>query len=309
MLRLLGRISKRFGWIRGAKAFGTGALVLVAVIVVTIALELGGAVNVEYGGWIALVASGLAFLGSRLLTAGREPNLDRVPKYTWLEIVTIAGLLAALLFGAAYALAQDDGGTFVAVLVYLGVLATAALRTGFGAWVSLAGRLHRNVLVASAFAVAFFFPFTQHGSDANMSIATQVLIFAATAVGLNIVVGLAGLLDLGYIAFLGAGAFTAAVLSESAFATFFSRKPPFIVVMLIAGCISATLGLICLLYTSRRQRQEALRPGPGRGLRQGVHQARRHARGQRDREQGRQGLLRRHHQHEGQEPAARLLRH
>ncbi|HOA89978.1 branched-chain amino acid ABC transporter permease [Propioniciclava tarda] len=244
VLRLLGRISKRFGWIRGAKAFGTGALVLVAVIVVTIALELGGAVNVEYGGWIALVASGLAFLGSRLLTAGREPNLDRVPKYTWLEIVTIAGLLAALLFGAAYALAQDDGGTFVAVLVYLGVLATAALRTGFGAWVSLAGRRHRNVLVASAFAVAFFFPFTQNGSDANMSIATQVLIFAATAVGLNIVVGLAGLLDLGYIAFLGAGAFTAAVLSESAFATFFSWKPPFIVVMLIAGCISATLGLI-----------------------------------------------------------------
>ena len=40
-----------------------------------------------------------------------------------------------------------------------------------------------------------------------MSIATQILIFAATALGLNIVVGLAGLLDLGYIAFLGAGAY------------------------------------------------------------------------------------------------------
>lgn len=61
--------------------------------------------------------------------------------------------------------------------------------------------------------------------------------------GLNIVVGLAGLLDLGYIAFLGAGAFTSAVLSESAFATI-GWKPPFIVVMLLAGCISATLGLI-----------------------------------------------------------------
>ena len=52
-----------------------------------------------------------------------------------------------------------------------------------------------------------------------MSIATQVIIFAATAMGLNIVVGLAGLLDLGYIAFLGAGAFTAAILSGSAFST------------------------------------------------------------------------------------------
>ncbi len=46
-----------------------------------------------------------------------------------------------------------------------------------------------------------------------MSIATQVLIFAATAMGLNIVVGLAGLLDLGYIAFLGSGAYVAAMMS------------------------------------------------------------------------------------------------
>ena len=70
------------------------------------------------------------------------------------------------------------------------------------------------MLILSAFVVAFAFPFTQGGSDANMSIATQVIIFAATAMGLNIVVGLAGLLDLGYIAFLGAGAFTAAILSQ-----------------------------------------------------------------------------------------------
>ena len=34
--------------------------------------------------------------------------------------------------------------------------------------------------------------------------------------GLNIVVGLAGLLDLGYIAFLGVGAYVGAMLSSSA---------------------------------------------------------------------------------------------
>ena len=99
------------------------------------------------------------------------------------------------------------------------------------------------MLILVAFVVAFLFPFTQGGSDANMSIATQVIIFAATAMGLNIMVGLAGLLDLGYIAFLGAGAFTAAVLSRSAFATV-DIHPPFIVVVLIAGAVSATLGLI-----------------------------------------------------------------
>ena len=76
-----------------------------------------------------------------------------------------------------------------------------------------------------------------------MSIAAQVLIFAATALGLNIVVGLVGLLDLGYIAFLGAGAFTAAVLSESAFSTI-DFKPPFLVVVLIAGTVASLLGLL-----------------------------------------------------------------
>jgi len=190
-------------------------------------------VNIEWGGWIALVSAGVAIVGTRLMTAGREPNLERVPKYAILEIVAIAALLAVLLFATAYALNQEDGGTFVAVLTYLGILAGIAMRTGLGGWLSLASGRHRNVLVASAFVVAFMFPFTQNGSDANMSIATQVLIFASTAAGLNIVVGLAGLLDLGYIAFLGAGAFTAAVLSESAFATYFSWKPPFLVVMLL----------------------------------------------------------------------------
>ena len=62
-----------------------------------------------------------------------------------------------------------------------------------------------------------------------MSIATQILIFAATALGLNIVVGLAGLLDLGYIAFLGAGAYVGAMLSNSAFSTV-GWHPPFLVV-------------------------------------------------------------------------------
>ena len=82
--------------------------------------------------------------------------------------------------------------------------------------------------------MAFLFPFTQDGSDANMSIATQILIFAATALGLNIVVGLAGLLDLGYIAFLGTGAYVGAMLSNSAFATV-GWHPPFVVVMLVGA--------------------------------------------------------------------------
>lgn len=244
LLRSLGRISKRVGWVRGAKAFGIGTLAYIVIAVLAITIELGGLVNVEFGGWVALIVALLGLVATMLMLPGRLPNHDSLPRRPILEILAIAGLLGAGLFAAAFALNQNDGGSFILVLVYLGALAAAAVRSGFGAWISLCTRRHRQVVVVAAFAVAFMFPFTQNGSDANMSIATQVLIFAATAMGLNIVVGLAGLLDLGYIAFLGAGAFTAAVLSKSVYATFFHVEPPFIVVMLIAGCVSATLGLI-----------------------------------------------------------------
>lgn len=175
-LQGIGRISKRFGWIRGAKAAGIGVLAYIVLVLIAIALELGGLVNVEIGGWVALAAAVIGFVGTGLMTAGRAPYLERVPRLVVLEIISIAAVLAALLFAFAFALNQDDGGAFLVVLAFIGILAAVALRSGFGGWFALAGRRNRNVLVAAAFAVAFFFPFTQNGSDANMSIATQVLI-------------------------------------------------------------------------------------------------------------------------------------
>jgi branched-chain amino acid transport system permease protein len=47
-----------------------------------------------------------------------------------------------------------------------------------------------------------------------LEIATQVGIFVALALGLNIVVGLAGLLDLGYVAFFAVGAYTWAIVGS-----------------------------------------------------------------------------------------------
>jgi branched-chain amino acid transport system permease protein len=47
-----------------------------------------------------------------------------------------------------------------------------------------------------------------------LEIATQVGIFAALALGLNIVVGLAGLLDLGYVAFFAVGAYAWAIFGS-----------------------------------------------------------------------------------------------
>ena len=47
-----------------------------------------------------------------------------------------------------------------------------------------------------------------------MEVAIQVGIFVALALGLNIVVGLAGLLDLGYVAFYAVGAYTWAIFGS-----------------------------------------------------------------------------------------------
>lgn len=243
MLAAPQRWRRRPGWIRGAKAAGTACGIYVLLVVVAIALELGGLVNVVYGGWVAAAGGLLAFVGGRLMLADRPPTLAAGSLSAPVEIGLIAATMLAAFLAAAYALNLDDGGAFLIFLVFIGSLTAILFQSGAMGYLSAVSERHRKVLILSAFIVAFLFPFTQGGSDANMSIATQVLIFAATAMGLNIVVGLAGLLDLGYIAFLGAGAFVAAVLSRSAFATV-NFHPPFIVVVLISGLVAATLGLI-----------------------------------------------------------------
>lgn len=228
---------------RGAKAASVAALAYVVAIAASIALELEGLVALEPGAWVGLVGALLAVAATRALPEGHEPRLRHLASPAWAQIGAIVAALGAVLAAAAFGLGLADPGSFVAFVVLCGAVVWIAARVGVLGWLSAASARNRRVLVLSAFVVAFAFPFTQNGSDANMSIAVGVLVFAAVAMGLNIVVGLAGLLDLGYIAFLGAGAFTAATLSKSAFATL-GVSPPFPVVVLISGCIAAVLGLI-----------------------------------------------------------------
>ncbi|MDF3044304.1 MAG: amino acid/amide transporter rane protein 2, family [Ornithinibacter sp.] len=228
---------------RGLRILGTTGIVFVVWIIASVAYQSGGLINANEGGWVALVGAVLLTLAGHL---SPEVDIDvrRWPRLSsTLEIVIIVVLMAILLFTVAYTLDIQDGVIFASFLIALIGLAGGLLGTGFGGYLGFIGANNRRPLLLAAFLVAFLFPFTQDGSDANMSIATQVLIFATTALGLNIVVGLAGLLDLGYIAFLGTGAYVAAMLSSSGFATI-GWKPPFVVVMLIGAATAATFGLI-----------------------------------------------------------------
>jgi branched-chain amino acid transport system permease protein len=237
---------RRPAWLdpaRGLRLLGIWALVFVLIALIAIAAQAGGLVNANEGVWAALVGAAAVALAGRL-----APPVE-VDVRTWprlsstVEILIIVVLMAVVLFVTAYVLGLDDAGTFGCLLATLLAVLIGLAAAGFGDYLGFIGANNRRVLILAAFVVAFLFPFTQNGSSANMSIATQILIFAATALGLNIVVGLAGLLDLGYIAFLGTGAYVGAMLSQSAFATV-GWKPPFVVVMLCGMTVAAIFGLI-----------------------------------------------------------------
>jgi branched-chain amino acid transport system permease protein len=67
--------------------------------------------------------------------------------------------------------------------------------------------------------------------------ATTVLIYVMLGWGLNVVVGLAGLLDLGYVAFYAVGAYTYGVLATQLGWTFWQALP-------VAGLMAASFGVI-----------------------------------------------------------------
>ncbi|MBK9695857.1 MAG: branched-chain amino acid ABC transporter permease [Propionibacteriaceae bacterium] len=239
----LGRFAKAIAWNTSARTGSLATLATVVIALAAIAIELKGLINIEIGGWVAFGGALLAAVGTPLLPDSPEPTLDRVKTPKWAQIVGIVAMMAAVLFLASFALNQTDAGSFLTFGALLVGVVLVLRQLGVLGWLSIAAANNNRVLVLSAFVVAYAFPFTQNGSDANMSIASQVLIFAAAALGLNIVVGLVGLLDLGYIAFLGAGAFTAAILSESAFSTV-DFHPPFLVTVLISGVVASLLGLL-----------------------------------------------------------------
>jgi branched-chain amino acid transport system permease protein len=70
-------------------------------------------------------------------------------------------------------------------------------------------------LLLGALVLLIIIPVVAGDNRYYMEVASQVGIYVAMALGLNIVVGFAGLLDLGYVAFFAAGAYAYAIFSTS----------------------------------------------------------------------------------------------
>jgi branched-chain amino acid transport system permease protein len=93
----------------------------------------------------------------------------------------------------------------------------------------------RAGLTTAAAAVVLLLPLVL--SAYPMSVAVTVVTYAIMGLGLNVVVGYAGLLDLGYAAFFAIGAYTSALLQLDAHWSFWETLPAAVVAAAISGCV------------------------------------------------------------------------
>lgn len=94
-----------------------------------------------------------------------------------------------------------------------------------------------GALLAAFLVTAAAFPLTPLATRYDLDLATTLMIYVMLGWGLNIVVGMAGLLDLGYVAFYAAGAYTFALLASHFGLGFWLAFP-------LSGLVAALLGIV-----------------------------------------------------------------
>jgi branched-chain amino acid transport system permease protein len=195
--------------------------------------------------------------------AGGGPENPVRPNFDWgtqLKDATLAALMATLLALPLIGLqTYDIGGGALGIRTHFNWVAITAgavfsgrlmlrfcrglrrvrERLGDGALARFAAwATYRAIPIAFAgitFAVAL--PFLPFSSRYLIDLGTTVLIYVMLGWGLNVVVGLSGLLDLGYVAFYAVGAYTFALLARDLGFSFWQALP-------FSGLIAASLGVI-----------------------------------------------------------------
>ncbi|WP_351225620.1 branched-chain amino acid ABC transporter permease [Streptomyces sp. NPDC002133] len=230
------------GTTKALQLLALGAVGTTWFTVVAISVKLGGVVNLEPGGFVAAVASAIPVVTAFLLPddTRKAPRPMELP--SWAEILIIVAAFAVGLFVITYGIDTEDAELFTGYLITVGFGVGAFFKAGLVARLSAVTAKYRQVTVIAAFAAAAAFPFTQ-STDQYTLVAVNILIFATVALGLNVVVGLAGLLDLGYVAFLGVGAYTAALVSGST-ASAFGVQFPFWASVITGAVVSLIFGVV-----------------------------------------------------------------
>jgi branched-chain amino acid transport system permease protein len=244
-----GRVVRSLGW---------GGLLVAAINTIFIAVEGGGLGAVTaadgksaFGGIVGIVA-GLAVIFGGTGFGIEPPAKWKIKLPTPWAYVVLVVTFAAVLVGVSETLTAGGqggpanpyaGALFLSFLGFAGGLLTALNGFGLVHWISELSEKHRVFSVIVLLVCALLLPFTNAGSEYWMTVAANIGIYAATAIGLNIVVGLAGLLDLGYVAFMGIGAVVAANLSGAA-ASKVGIELPFPVAAVIAAVVAGIFGAL-----------------------------------------------------------------
>ncbi len=111
----------------------------------------------------------------------------------------------------------------------------------------------RRWALAGGFLTLLLFPLLNQWLDLRLHVtAINILIFAILALGLNITVGMAGMLDLGYAAAFALGAYTVGVLATSLQPWAVPFRSGNLLLLLLAGAVAAgLLGALVGLLTGR----------------------------------------------------------
>jgi branched-chain amino acid transport system permease protein len=205
--------------------------------------------------------SGLDAEGSRQLARDTPPLPDRGPLSAALRDAFLSGLVALGLFAVLLGLRLDVDNDSRLILVGRPVLLAAAVGLVFAgrlAWLlwratraakptrgaarparrlaealSVAGRYVAPAVLLLAISLPFY------AGRYYLDLGILILTYVMLGWGLNIVVGLAGLLDLGYVAFYAVGAYSFALFAQDFGLGFWSCLP---IAGLLAGCWGMLLG-------------------------------------------------------------------
>ncbi len=192
-------------------------------------------------GWLVGTAAGfISGQGKKIASPKvgfRRGALAGLAVGVWLLVASlIEGLLIRPMSG------QSAQGVPQILLFGVSSLAIATIAAGLmGALQGLSGKNQRLATLVTLAFILIIFPLVDQVAQTNWTATViQIQIFIILALGLNIVVGYAGLLDLGYAAFFAIGAYTTGLLSSPQI----NLQWNFWLVIPIAAAVAAIAGVI-----------------------------------------------------------------
>ncbi|HKE97734.1 MAG TPA: branched-chain amino acid ABC transporter permease [Actinomycetes bacterium] len=211
------------------------------------------------GPWVTLAGGLVVWLAARRLLA----ETPAAPPRPWPRrslLLDVVVVVAAELIGFVVYLigiAIDDAGEFLGFFIALTTVTATLATVGFTTGLGGPFRRLRPFALALLAVVLVLFPLTQSGNTFWIQVTAQAGLFVMAALGLNIVVGSAGLLDLGYVAFFGIGAYVAA-LTGNALLTNLNFHVPFLLVLLVVAPLTTAFFGVLLGAPTLRLRGDYL---------------------------------------------------